>query len=97
MAKVVPQRRGMWHSIRRKWATERKGYPVKDVAAGRRLEDRGGADDVIPTGRRRDDQERRVAPDQPDCEPVGREKLTALLTAWGRTKKKPHSGSRCRA
>ena len=33
LAKIVPQRRGMWHSIRRKWATERKGYPVKDVAA----------------------------------------------------------------
>jgi integrase len=24
---------GMWHTLRRKWATERKGYPVKDVAA----------------------------------------------------------------
>jgi integrase len=24
---------GLWHSLRRKWATERKGYPVKDVAA----------------------------------------------------------------
>ena len=33
LANVLPQRRGMWHSIRRKWATERKGYPVKDVAA----------------------------------------------------------------
>jgi integrase len=33
LAKIVPQRRGMWHPIRRKWATERKGYPVKDVAA----------------------------------------------------------------
>jgi integrase len=33
LARIVPQRRGMWHSIRRKWATERKGYPVKDVAA----------------------------------------------------------------
>ena len=33
LAKVVPLRRGMWHSIRRKWATERKGYSVKDVAA----------------------------------------------------------------
>jgi hypothetical protein len=21
----------MWHAIRRKWATERKGYPVRDV------------------------------------------------------------------
>jgi len=29
--KVVPQRRGMSHAIRRKWATERKGY-LKDVA-----------------------------------------------------------------
>src|SRR3989441_9064742 len=33
LAKIVPQRRGMWHSSRRKWATERKGHPVKDVAA----------------------------------------------------------------
>ena len=33
LAKMVPQRRGMWHPIRGKWATERKGYPVKDVAA----------------------------------------------------------------
>src|SRR6266568_278546 len=33
LAKIVPPRRGMWHPIRRKWATERKGYPVKDVAA----------------------------------------------------------------
>ena len=22
----------MWHSLRRKWATERKDYPVRDVA-----------------------------------------------------------------
>ena len=33
LAKIVPPRRGMWHPLRRKWATERKGYPVKDVAA----------------------------------------------------------------
>ena len=33
MARIVSQRRGMWHSIRRKWATERKGHPVEDVAA----------------------------------------------------------------
>src|SRR5207245_10780032 len=32
LAQVVPRRRGIWHSIRRKWATERRGYPVKDVA-----------------------------------------------------------------
>jgi integrase len=24
---------GLWHTLRRKWATERKGYPIKDVAA----------------------------------------------------------------
>ncbi len=24
---------GLWHTLRRKWATERKGYPEKDVAA----------------------------------------------------------------
>src|SRR3989442_8617826 len=33
LAKIVAPHRGMWHPIRRKWATERKGYPVKDVAA----------------------------------------------------------------
>ena len=36
----------MWHAIRRRWATERKGYPVKEVAAfslavARELERRG--------------------------------------------------------
>ena len=31
-ARLTQQPRGMWHSIRRKWVTERKGYPVKDVA-----------------------------------------------------------------
>ena len=33
---------GLWHPFRRKWATERKEYPVKDVAAA------GGWED-IPT------------------------------------------------
>ncbi len=28
---IIPERWMMWHSIRRKWATERKGYPVRDV------------------------------------------------------------------
>ena len=32
-AGLVPELGGLWHSLRRKWATERKGYPVKDVAA----------------------------------------------------------------
>lgn len=32
-AGVVQERGGLWHALRRKWATERKGYPVKDVAA----------------------------------------------------------------
>ncbi len=33
LAELPPPPHGLWHSIRRKWATERKGYPVKDVAA----------------------------------------------------------------
>lgn len=32
IAGLTPQPGGMWHALRRKWATERKGYPVKDVA-----------------------------------------------------------------
>src|SRR2546425_2433573 len=33
VAELAPPPPGLWHSIRRKWATERKGYPVGDVAA----------------------------------------------------------------
>ncbi len=33
VAELEPERGGRWHTLRRKWATERKGYPVKDVAA----------------------------------------------------------------
>jgi hypothetical protein len=33
LAKVKLKPGGLWHSMRRKWATVRKGYPVKDVAA----------------------------------------------------------------
>src|SRR6266850_3193361 len=33
LGKVKLEKGGLWHSLRRKWATERKGYPVKDVAA----------------------------------------------------------------
>ncbi len=32
-AGVEPRPGGLWHPIRRKWVTERKGYPLKDVAA----------------------------------------------------------------
>ncbi len=32
-AGITQQPGGLWHTLRRKWATERKGYPVKDVAA----------------------------------------------------------------
>jgi hypothetical protein len=32
LAKVKLEPGGLWRSLRRKWATERKGYPVKDVA-----------------------------------------------------------------
>ena len=33
IARLKPQRGGLWHPLRRKWVTERKGYPVKDLAA----------------------------------------------------------------
>jgi len=33
LVELAPPPHGLWHSIRRKWATERKGVPVKDVAA----------------------------------------------------------------
>jgi integrase len=32
-AGIVPQVGGLWHPFRRKWASERKDYPVVDVAA----------------------------------------------------------------
>lgn len=41
LAEITPQPGGMWHPIRRKWATERKGYPVKDVAAAGGWRDEG--------------------------------------------------------
>ena len=41
IAVITPQPGGMWHPIRRKWATERKGYPVKDVAAAGGWRDEG--------------------------------------------------------
>jgi len=41
LAEITPQPGGMWHPIRRKWATERKGYPVKDVAAAGGWKDEG--------------------------------------------------------
>jgi len=40
-AELSPERGGLWHSLRRKWATERKGYPVKDVAAAGGWRDEG--------------------------------------------------------
>ncbi|MGH2373370.1 MAG: tyrosine-type recombinase/integrase, partial [bacterium] len=40
LAGLTRQQGAMWHSLRRKWATERKGYPIKDVtfAGGWRTE-----------------------------------------------------------
>jgi len=32
-AEIQKQAGGLWHPLRRKWVTERKGYPAKDVAA----------------------------------------------------------------
>ena len=32
-AGLQPLKGGLWHPFRRKWVTERKGMPLKDVAA----------------------------------------------------------------
>lgn len=32
LAGLRPQEGGMWHPFRRKWVTERKGHPIKDLA-----------------------------------------------------------------
>jgi hypothetical protein len=32
-AGLEPEPGGMWHPVRRKWVTERKGYPLADIAA----------------------------------------------------------------
>src|SRR2546426_9450278 len=76
LAKIVPQRRGMWHSIRRKWATERKGHPVKDVATA------GGwrTEEVLTTSDQQADAETiQNVGVHPTHRIVSREKLTALL------------------
>ena len=52
---------------------------------GRRLEDRGSADNLVPAGRRRNDQERSVASDAPDREPVETHSITH---STGRNKEK---------
>ena len=38
-AGIVRQKGSLWHAFRRKWATERKNYPVRDVAAAGGWED----------------------------------------------------------
>src|SRR3989442_13151206 len=77
LAKIVPQRRGMWHSIRRKWATERKGYPVKDLAGA------GGwkNEEVLPSPHQQGDAENRKNEVlDPGHRRVSRREITALRT-----------------
>lgn len=33
LARLEPEPGSLWHAIRRKWVTERKGYPLTDIAA----------------------------------------------------------------
>jgi integrase len=33
IAEITKEPGSLWHALRRKWATERKGYPISDVAA----------------------------------------------------------------
>src|SRR5213593_1903368 len=65
--------------------TERNLQGVRGRRRGWRLEDRGSADDLVPAGRRRNDQERGVASDAPDREPVETHSITH---STGRNKEK---------
>ena len=38
-AKIDRPKGGLWHPFRRKWATERKDYPLRDLAAAGGWED----------------------------------------------------------
>ena len=33
LAEIEKEPGSLWHALRRKWATERKGYPINDLAA----------------------------------------------------------------
>ena len=98
MASLQPQPGGLWHPLRRKWVTERKGYPVKDLAAA------GGWRDeqtMLRSYQQADaDTVRQIVlhPTQRlhSEEPVG-EKLTTRLTTPGLTNRRPHNAIRCRA
>jgi integrase len=46
LAGLTRQPGGMWHPMRRKWATERKGYPIKDVT----FADRADRTRLLPAG-----------------------------------------------
>jgi integrase len=48
---------GLWHAYRRKWATERKELPLKDVAAARGVEGCDHVADVLSARRRGHDVE----------------------------------------
>src|SRR5260370_34313255 len=72
ITEIPRERWTMWHSIRRKWATERKGYPVRDVMEARGREERGGAASFVSAARCRDSEEGGVASDAADCELLSR-------------------------
>jgi integrase len=55
---------GLWHAYRRKWATERKELPLKDVAAAGGWKGRDDIADVLPARRRGHDAQGDVVADQ---------------------------------
>ena len=78
-------------SLRTTPLPERNLQGVRGRRRGRRLEDRGSADNLVPAGRRRNDQERSVASDAPDREPVETHSITH---STGRDEEKaPHRNS----
>ena len=75
LAKIVPQRRGMWHAIRPKWATERKGYPNETFP---RLSRNG-----MP-GCRSANRLAYWRPCRPCCRPVAKTWVVANTRSWTR-------------
>jgi integrase len=98
LAGLEPHPGGLWHPLRRKWATERKGYPLKDLAAA------GGWRDeqtVLRSYQLSDaDTVRQIVlyPTQRlNGEGAAGEKLTTRLTTPRHSRRRPHNGNRCRA
>lgn len=103
LAKLPKLDGSLWHAYRRGWATARKDLPIKDVAAGRRVEGHPDSGQLLPAGRRRHDAPGDVAPEKDQRASAGSLIRRLLGTprdterdALSRGKKNPDSATLCR-